>query len=292
MINTELRKKAKNDFEKNFYKLMNNSVFGKTMENVRERMDIEIVVDEKRYEKVCNASTFIRSTIFGEDVEGCHKSMTKIQLNKPIYCGQAILDLSKIPMYEMHYDVMKKRYGDKLIKLKTDTDSLTYQIFTEDLYQDMLEMKDLFDFSDYPKNHPCYDIANKKVLGKFKDESNSQIMTMCVGLRSKVYAERIQGEDDDKKRCKGVKKAIVASTLNVADYVNALLNDTILMRSMTTLRSYNHEVFTQKLNKIALSSADDKRFVLQDKISTRAHGHYKNKLDEVFIDLMQRVSIS
>jgi hypothetical protein len=204
-----------------------------------------------------------------------HRVKTDVKLNKPIFCGQAILDLSKVHMYGFHYDVMKVKYGSNLKLMCTDTDSLKYHIYTEDLYKDMWEMKEHFDFSDYPQDHPCYDPTNKKVIGKFKDELNGIAMTRFVALRSKCYAQ--DNEEECKKRCKGLKSNVVKHQLSFEDYERAVLQDTIEYREMTTFRSYKHQVFTQTMKKIALCSFDDKRYLLPNRTDCRALGHWRNQ---------------
>ena len=111
-----------------------------------------------------------------------------VQLNKPIYAGFSILELSKYHMYDFHYNTMKPRYNENIELLMTDTDSLVYEIRTEDFYKDMYEMKQHFDMSEYSKSNPIYDETNKKVIGKFKDETGDKVIKTFVGVRSKVYA--------------------------------------------------------------------------------------------------------
>ena len=135
-FNTEKRKNAKNDFEKDFFKLMNNSVFGKTMENIRKRVDVRLVTDEKKLLKLASKPTFVSSKIFNENLVAVHKIKETLTLNRPAYVGMCILDLSKTLMYDFHYNYIKKKYGDKAKLLFTDTDSLTYEIEAEDVYRD------------------------------------------------------------------------------------------------------------------------------------------------------------
>eukprot|EP00732_Lithocolla_globosa_P000348 Lithocolla_globosa_v1_NODE_99_length_6376_cov_39.997943.p2 type:complete len:178 gc:universal NODE_99_length_6376_cov_39.997943:775-1308(+) len=153
--NTNKRKQAKNEFEKDFYKLMNNSVFGKTMENLRNRIDFQLVNNADKGMKLQSKANFRSTVKFNEELVGYHMNKTQVTLDKPVYCGVDILDESKITMYNFHYNYIKKQYGDKATLLATDTDSLKYVIETEDLYQDFLQNADEFDFSDYPTNHPC-----------------------------------------------------------------------------------------------------------------------------------------
>jgi hypothetical protein len=137
MLNTNLRKQAKNDFEKDFFKLMNNAVFGKTMENIRNRVDIRLVTDENKALKLIRKPNFKKSIIINENLLSIEMEKTNLEFNKPIYVGFSILDLSKYLMYEFHYDVILKKYGNKLSLCYQDTDSLIYEIETEDIYEDM-----------------------------------------------------------------------------------------------------------------------------------------------------------
>ena len=169
-FNTEKRKNARNDFEKDIFKLLNNAVFGKTMEDKRKHLDFEIVSDERRFMKCVNNPSFKRSHIINEDLVGVEKQKPKLKLDKPIFIGMSILDLSKQHMYKFYYDVMKPKYGENIRMVYTDTDSFVFHTKTDDIYQDLKEINDEMDFSGYDKNHKCFDVTNKKVLGKFKDE--------------------------------------------------------------------------------------------------------------------------
>ena len=151
-FNTEMRKDAKYSFEKDFFKLMNNSVFGKTMENLRKRTNIELVTNEKRLLKLTAKPTYVTSKIFDENLVGVHTKKERLLLDKPSYVGTCILDLSKALMYDFHYIYIRKKYTDCQL-LFTDTDSLFYHIKTErDVYEDFWLDKNLFDNSDYPKS--------------------------------------------------------------------------------------------------------------------------------------------
>ena len=182
-FNTEKRKYAKNAFEKDFFKLMNNSVFGKTMENLRKRVNVKLVTDEKKLTKLASKPTYVSSKIFNENLVAVHKIKETLTLNRPAYVGMCILELSKTLMYDFHYNYIKAKYGDKAKLLFTDTDSLTYQIEAEDVYQDFWNDKDKFDNSDYPESSPYHYNANKKVIGKFKDEAAGMPIREFIGLR-------------------------------------------------------------------------------------------------------------
>ena len=197
-INTEYRTKAKNDFEKDYFILMNNSVFGKTMENVRGRVDIKICRTEEKKKKWTSKPNYKTGYLLDKDVMLLNLSKTDVKLNKPIYAGFSILEYSKLHMFKFHYEVMKPKYGEKIKLLMTDTDSLVYEIETEDFYQDMKEMKEHFDLSEFDKDSFMYDGTNKKVIGKYKDEYSTTYIKEFVGVRPKCYA--LNTAKDEEKR--------------------------------------------------------------------------------------------
>jgi hypothetical protein len=201
----------------------------------------------------------------------------EIELNKPILNGFIILELSKFIMYDFYYNVLKKRYGDKIKLLFTDTDSLCVEIETEDIYKDMAEQKEYYDFSEYPKDHFLYNTDNQAVVGKFKDEFNSKIITEFVGLRSKLYSLKVQ-DDKEKKVAKGVKMCVIKKELKFKDYKDTLDYETETTRKMNFIRSMKHQVNTIEMTKVALSCYDNKRFLLDDGITSYAYGHYKTKI--------------
>ena len=203
-MNTEFCKQAKSDFETDFYKLMNNSVFGKTMENLRNHVDVKIVRDWEtdKIRKLLSSPSFDRFTIFGNDMAGIRMRKTKLVLNKPVYTGMTILENSKILMCEFFYNHLKARYGQKCELIYTDTDSLILDIQTEDVYKDMQEHSWLYDTSNYPKDHLLYDI-NKTILGKMKDECGREALS-CSSKAEDVLG-RFGGQRNIRK-AKGVKK--------------------------------------------------------------------------------------
>ncbi len=172
-LNTDLRTKATTEFEKNFFKLMNNAVFGKTMENVRNRVNVKLVTNEKSLNKLARRPHFKSINIFSENLVAVHMEQTTVRLTKPIYLGMSILDLSKTLMYNFHYNYIKPKYDDKASLLFTDTDSLCYEIRTRDLCQDISgDVDRWFDTSNYDKDHSSGIPTgkNKKVVGMMKDE--------------------------------------------------------------------------------------------------------------------------
>ena len=162
-FNTEKRKHAKNSFEKDFFKLIfNNSVFGKTLENLCKRVDVRLVTNEKKLDKLTSKPTFVSSKIFNENLMAVHKVKETLTLNRPAYVDMCILDLSKMLMYDFHYNYIKKKYNNRAKLLFTDTDSLTYEIEAEGVYKDFWNDKDMFDNSDYLESSPYYCNVNKK----------------------------------------------------------------------------------------------------------------------------------
>ena len=203
-FNTQKRMNARNAFEKDFFKLLNNSVFGKTMENIRKRVDVKLVTDQKKLSKLVSKPTFLNSKIFSEDLVAVHKIKETLTLDRPAYVGMCILDLSKTLMYDFHYNYIKSRYNNKAKLLFTDTDSLCYEIKTRDVCKELWEDKQLFDNSDYPKDSPYFSAENKKVIGKFKDEAAGMPIREFIGLRSKMYSY-VKDNGKNEKTAKGVK---------------------------------------------------------------------------------------
>ena len=270
--NTELRKTAVNNFEKDFFKLMNNSVFGKTIENIRKRQNIHLIDNRNKAIKLSSRPNFDRCTIFDKNLIAIHMKNTQVYFNKPVYVGQAILDLSKTLMFDFHFKYIKEKYHNKAELLFTDTDSLMYEIKTDDFYKDISpDILSKFDTSDYPTNHKSGILTgvNKKVIGMFKDEVSGKQITHFVGLRPKLYSYKVEDEKELKK-CKGIKKNVIKKKLDFDDYVKCLFTGEKEMRKMKIIKSEKHDIFSKEVNKVALSNQDDKRKVFKDNIHTLA----------------------
>ena len=253
---------------------MNNSVFGKTMENIRKRVDVRLVTSKEKLLKLASKPTYMSSKIFNENLVAVHKIKETLTLNRPAYVGMCILDLSKTLMYDFHYNYIKSKYGDKAELLFTDTDSLTYEIETKDVYQDFWNDKDRFDNSDYLENSPYFDKTNKEVIGKFKDEAAGVPICEFIGLRSKMYSYMKENQKGG-KTAKGIKKNIITKNIKHEDYKEVLFNNKQIHHTMKTIRSNNHQLGSFELNKISLSCFDDKRFIHENGITSYAYGHYK-----------------
>ena len=181
-FNTQLRTQAQNDFEKDFFKLMNSSVFGKMMENIRKHRNIKLVTNREAYLKTAMKPNFKSGVLFGENLMGCEMDKIKVVMKKPIYLGQVILDLSKIVMYKFHYDYMKPKFKD-LQLCYMDTDSLIYNIKTKDFYTDIADdVEEMFNTGGYDKKDakPLPIRKNKKVIGLMKDKLGGKIMTLGI----------------------------------------------------------------------------------------------------------------
>ena len=185
-FNSKRRMSATNDFEKDFFKLIINSVYGKTMENLRKRINVRFVNNKKDFLKYTSKPTYVTHKLFNKHFAAIHEVKQVLVLNKPIYVGFTVLDLSKWLMYDFNYNFVKKNFNVEL--LFTDTDSLTYEIKSENVYKEFYKWKDLFDFSNYSEDSKFYDDTNKKVIGKMKDEYGGGVIDQFIGLKSKMYS--------------------------------------------------------------------------------------------------------
>ena len=274
-MNTGLRKLTKDDFEKDLYKLMNNAVFGKTMENNRKHRNIKLVTTDNKRNKLVSEPNYHTINYISEDLSIIEMNKMKVKMNKPIYLGLSILDISKILMYEFWYDYMKPKYGNDVKLCYIDTDSFVMSIKTNDFYKDIAnDVEKRFDTSNYERNGPLPTGKNKKVIGLMKDELGVKIITEFVTLRPKTYS---YSTDDGKesKKAKGTKKCLVERMIKFNDYKNCLLKDKVILKSQPRFISKKHYIYTENINKIALSNNDDKR-ISSDKITSYPYG-YKGK---------------
>ena len=281
-MNTELRKLAKNDFEQDLFKLMNNLVFGKTMENIRKHRDIKLVTTDKRRSKLVSEPNYHTINLISEDFSIIEMKKTKVKMNKPIYLGLSILEISKILMYELWYDYMKPKYNDNVRLCYMDTDTFIMNIKTNDFYKDIAnDVENRFDTSNYEVNtsetsalarRPLPTGKNKKVIGLMKDELGGKIITEFVTLRPKTYSFlTYDGKEDEK--AKGTKKCVIKKIIKFNNYKKCLLNGKIILKSQQRFISNKHHVYTENINKIALSNNDDKIIVLSNKITSYPYGY-------------------
>ncbi|XP_057299426.1 uncharacterized protein LOC130630044 [Hydractinia symbiolongicarpus] len=248
--NTKLRTAAKNDFEKDFYKLMNLNVFGKTMEIIRNHRNIKLVTNDAAYIKLTMQPNFRSGICFSKNLMGIEMGRTGIKMNKPVYIGQAILEQSKTVMYEFHYDYMQPKYGSKIQLCYMDTDSFIYHIKTEDFYRDIADdVETRFDTSIYNKDDK----------------------------RPKAYAYKSLTQDGGDRKAKCVKQAVTKKCITFEDYEQCLNEGIDIKKTWRCINNKGHNIYTQEVTKIALNRADDKRIVQADQITTLAQGHYRLK---------------
>ena len=256
-FNTGKRKNAAN--EKDVFKLMINSVYGKTIENLRKRINVRLANNAKDFLKSTSRPTHVTHKLFNKDYAPIQEFKPVLLLNKPIYVGFTALDLSKWNMYDFHYFNFIKRNFDAEL-LFNDTDILTYEIKSENVYEEFCEWKDLFDFSNYSKGSIFYDESNKKVVGIMKDEYGGNIMGEVIGLKSKMYSiKKIGGSESS--TAKGVN-----ITTEFNDFKDVLFNKKIIKHKMIRIQAKKHKIGTYEIDKISLSCFDDKRQVLDDRV--------------------------
>lgn len=281
-LNTELRTQAVSDFEKALYKLLNNAIYGKTMENLRSRVDIKLVnkwTGRSGAAMLIARPNFKKCRIFDEELVAIEMQKSSILMNKPIAVGMSILDISKLTMYSFLYDFLKPKYNKNITLSYVDTDSFVLDIQTYDFYEDMRDNIERFDTSDYPyPNEYGIERRNKKVPGLFKDELNGKIAVEFVGLRAKCYALRSLDDksiDQKMKKSIGVKKSVLKRKITFNDYIECIEKNCEIKTTQNIIRSLKHNVYTITQEKIALSSFDDKRYIIKPSgVDTLAWGHH------------------
>ena len=245
---------------------MNNAIFGKSMENVLNRSNIKLINnDPEKLLKLIREQNFQNAYQISNKLCLVESKPIKTVFDKPIYLGACILETSKLHMYQFWYDHLKNKYNNNVELIYTDTDSFIIQVETDDIYKDMLENKNLYDFSEYPINHPNYDITNKKVLGKFKDEMKSLIITEFIGLKPKMYSfnyiddnkceydEINENKYDEYNNIilnnnvqKGVKYSI---SLKHDEYKRSLYKEELIYKEFYNLQLNKQNVYLDKLKK-------------------------------------------
>ena len=234
-FNINKRKESKNEFEKGFFKIMCNATYGRTLMNLRKRQNISLITDVRKLNDSVRKPDFMSSKIFNENLVAVHKIKQKLYMNQPIYVGFSVLDLSKYHMYNFHYGFMKKNHGLDAKLLFTDTDSLCYEIKTEDFYKDMFQSKEYYDLSDM-KLEQFNDSENEKVVGKFKDETQGIPICEFIGLRSKMYLIKLD-DDTEKKTANGIVRNVIKKPLKHENYKRILETGDIMHSSMKMIRS-------------------------------------------------------
>ena len=318
-LNSEMRKLAKSPFKRDYYKLLNNSQYGKFIENIMKRTKVDVCTTKKRANFLTSRPQFKGFRILDEDTTLVQRVPATVKMNSPIACGLMVLERSKNIMLKFWYDELKPRYGNKIKLILSDTDSFVFEVNTEDVYQDLYNMRHLMDLSEYSKLSPYFDDSNIKVPGKFKDETPSRVIAECVALKPKMYSIKSFGYFDNDgnvqqdewwdhyryeewwKGCdpalillqakdgewspitfrektaqtaKGVNKA-AKKNIKHEEYLRCLRDKNTISVVQRTIRASEFNLSSLKMTKRALSSFDDKKYLLQDGINTLAYGHFK-----------------
>ena len=295
-LNKELRKNRKNDLEKDLFKLMNNAIFGKSMENVLNRSNIKLVNNNpEKLLKLIKQPNFQNAYEISNRLCVVESRPIKTVFNKPIYMDAAILETSKLHMYEFWYNYLKVKYGDKIKLIYTDTDSFVIEVETDDIYKDMYDDKHLYDFSYYPTYHPNYSLNNKKVYGIFKDDLNGKIITEFTADKPKMYSyEYIDNYLDMLKDCESDEYKLIKSNEYIDNYTilnknkhkgikisadlkhdeckRALYKEELIYKEFYNLQLNKQKIYLDKINKIALNPFDSKRHWI-DNINSVPHGY-------------------
>ena len=246
------------------------------MENIRKHRDMKLVTTDEKRNKLVSEPNYHTMNYISENLSIIEMNKTKVKMNKPIHLGLTILDISKILMYEFWYNYMKPKYGNKVKLCYIDTDSFAMSVKTNDFYKDIANDVDKrFDTSNYDCNRPLPIGKNKRVIGLMKDELGGKIITEFVTLRPKTYSYLTNDSNGDKK-AKGTKRCVIKRMIKFDDYKNCLLKDKVLLKSQQSFIGKKHNVYTEDINKVALSNEDDKRIVLSDKTTSYPYG-YKGK---------------
>ena len=278
IFNTEKRKEATNEADKNLLKLFNNAVYSKSMENMKKRMKIRVTTTEKEFLKYPSRPTYINHSIYGKDFVAIHEKKESLVLNKPIYVGNTVLKLSKLTMYEFFYNFLKQKCKNVEL-LYMDTDSFIIEITDEKFDEIMFENKQFFDLSNFSKDCKYYSGDKNKVPGKMKHENGGAPIIEFISSKPKSNTV-IDVNNYEKSVHKGHN-----SNIRSDEFKEVINNKKVIRHPMKKITSKNHKMYTQENNKISLACFDDKRYIIEDRINTLKYGHKdipKNDLKKYF----------
>ena len=276
----KLKESAHIKFKSDFFKLMNNAVYGKTIEDIRKKSKVDILKDKKRAKKLIAKPQFKGFQILDDDVTIVQSTKARIVFNKPIFVGFMVLENAKNIMNHFWYDVLKEKYGNKIKLLLSDTDSFIYAVNTEDAYLDLYDLKEYMDLSSYSTISPLqkyHNSVNKKVPGKFSDEKPEEVIKEVVALKPKMYSvldkPLLKHGLTSHTTAKGISK-VAQKTITHQDYLDTLRNRGTKFVTSNAIRSFSHQLYSVEIAKRGLSAYDDKKYVLTDGIHTLSYGHY------------------
>jgi hypothetical protein len=298
-FNSRERQRATNELAKEYYKLKNNSLYGKTVENVRGRLQMRLCNSQRKVETYASRPLFQACKKFGPNLVGIQLLHEEVELNKPVYVGQAVLDLSKLVMYQLYYEQLplyEQRFGGKIRAVGGDTDSLFLLLLNISLRRELLPAMladGLLDTSNYPPTHSLYSAEQKARLGCIKDEGAGKIFIEWLLLRPKLYS-MLTAEMKEHKRAKGIQRCVVANEVRHADYKSVYdsycctpvstsaaistsptssISSKVVIREVRRFRSHLHSIDTISQRKCALTMFEDKRAWLSHNHSV-AFGHF------------------
>ena len=273
-MNTKLGTEAKNDFEKNLYKLMNNAVFGKTMENVRKYRDNKIVTTDKSRNQWVSEPNCHTTKYLSEDLLAIEIKKINVRMNKPVYLGFLILEISKTLMYEFWHDYIKPKYQDNAILCYMDTDSfiiyIKIEVFCKDVADDGGKCLDTSKYSE-EDDRPLLRGIKKQAIGLFKDESGGKIMKEFVALRPEPHSD-LMDDNIEYKKGRGTKRCVIKERLKFNDYKYCIFKNKTVVKLQQRFKSEAHIVYTEEINKIALGSNDVNWLKTFDRITTYLYG--------------------
>ena len=254
---------ATNEFQIKFHKDMPNSFYGKFLENLRNRIKVEFIKkdDNEKIVKQQSKLTFNGIHKSYENYDSYTFKQNEITMDKPLYLGFSVLELSKLHMYETYYDILQPYFGQENLQLHyMDTDSFVLSVNTKNIIHDLHNLKNYFDFSNLNKEHELFSNVNKKVLGKFKIETPKNIfIDEFIALRSKAYSFKCNNNNEDKNKLKGICKS-QTKNIKFEEYKNCLFGNEYKKECDNfVIRALNHEIYMQKVTKNSLSAFDEKR---------------------------------
>mgnify|MGYP001556250778 FL=1 len=277
--NTQKRKEALSDFDRDLWKLTINSLYGKTLQSNKNKIDFRLVTDRQKFMKLSSQPTFKNCQVINSGLVGVSMKQPQVELTHILYTGTAILDLSKMHLYKFHYRYLLPMYGEDLTVLMSDTDSILISVRrrkNQCPYDDIARNMKMFDTSNYRQDDPAYSIQNKKKLGCIKEEGNGRFTPYIYycGLQSKVYTlEQQRGKDVIK--AKGIKRSTL-KTFTAEDYEDTLHNPSVVKHhTYHAIRSLKNQLFTVKGKKKGITSFDDKFFLMPDMCTVFPYGYYK-----------------
>jgi hypothetical protein len=279
--------KLGDEVKKGFFKLMNNSVYGKTMQNVREYESMKFTLSPSKAQRWFNRPDCSGVHIYNNhaDVEKplvyCTFTKRIVKMNQPIVVGSTVLDHSKHMIYNIWYDKLKPKWGDNIQLLYQDTDSLVIKVNSPNYYKDLQDIRDIIDFTGFnDRTHPVFEgidydteiEPHKDVLGRLKSETKDSEIQEFIALKAKQYSFVVN--DKSTMKNKGLPGAVAKSRLCHKDFLDSLLKATTLSVTFKTIRSHKHQVGIDLMEKIAVTCYDDKRYYL-NALESLPYGHYK-----------------